>query len=100
MSDLRSRLERLEARGQRGQPAYYPLTPDEVEAEAAAVLAAEQAFMKAEEEGRSETALQEAEAACLRTSKVDSLRRFSEGDIGRVIAAIEAIAAREGATPQ
>ena len=100
MSDLRSRLERLEARGQRAQPIYRPLTPDEVEAEATAVLAAEQAFLTAVEEGRGEAALQEAEAAYLRISKVDSLRYFPDGDIARVMAALEVMAARERATPQ
>lgn len=99
MSDLDRRLDRLEARGQRAHPTCWPLTPDEVEDVAAAVIAAEQAFLKAVEEGRGETALQEAEASYLRTSKV-TCRRYSDGDIGRVIVALEAMAARERATPQ
>jgi hypothetical protein len=71
-----------------------------VEAEAAAVLAGEQAFLKAVEDGRGETALQEAEASYLRTSKVDSLRCFPDGDIARVMAALETMDARERAMPQ
>ena len=101
MSDLHRRLDRLEARGELAQPAYCPLTPEEVEAVAAATLAAEQAFMKALEEGQdTETALQEAEASYLGTSKVDSLRCLSGDDTGRVMAALEVMAARERATPQ
>jgi hypothetical protein len=97
MSDLNRRLALLEGQRREAQPAYRPLTPDEVEIVAAAVIAAEKAYMKAVEEGRGETALQEAEASYLRTSKVDSLRCFPDGDIGRVITAMEAIWLREKA---
>ena len=100
MSDLNFRLAKLEALGKWVQPICCPLTPDEVEAEAFAVIAAEQVFMKAVEEGRGETALQEAEATYLRTSKVDSLRYSPHGDIARVMAALDAMAARERATRQ
>jgi len=96
MSDLNHRLDRLEARGQPALEAYRPLTLDEVEAEAAAVLAAEQAFMKGVEEGRAGTALQEAEAVYLRASN-GICRRCSDDDVARVIAASEAIWLRERA---
>jgi len=96
MSDLNRRLACLEGQTWQAQPAYCPLTPDEVEAEAAAVLAAEQALLTAMAEGRGETALQEAGAAYLRASKVTG-RRYSDDDVGRVILAIEAMWLREKA---
>jgi hypothetical protein len=96
MSDLARRLDRLEAVGQPAQPTYCPLTTEQVEVEARALLAAEQAYLKAIEEGREETALEEAEAAYLGASPVTN-RRCSDDDVGRVIGAIEAIWLRERA---